>query len=215
MSDHNLLHSEIESYAEQHSKQPSKGLNSIQNKTYASLELPHMISGGYQVSLLQMLIQLHQPKQLLEIGMFSAYAASSFLEVMDSNAQLTTIEHSQEIIDFASPFVQDYLNSGMLKILHSDGQIACEEILNEHEFDFVFIDANKGTYPFYYEWAVNHVPSGGLIILDNMLWKGEVLDPKSSRSKKLNSLNKTVASDHRVDCTFLGIRDGLMLARKK
>ncbi len=216
MPNHSTLsQAEIEDYAELNSKQPSPELQHIEQETNASLALPHMMSGGYQVSILQMLIQLHQPKRLLEIGMFSGYSATAFLEVMQKEAKLTTIEHSEDIIQFATPFLTPYIKSQQLRIVHADGKTACEEVLQDEEYDFVFIDANKGAYPFYYDWAIERVPSGGLIILDNMLWKGEVLNPKSNRAKKLHALNQYVAADTRVDCTFLGVRDGLMIARKK
>jgi predicted O-methyltransferase YrrM len=177
--------------------------------------MPRMLSGHYQGKLLSMISKLVNPERILEIGTFTGYATLCLAEGLRENGRIYTIDINLELEDMVrSNFKKSDLNS---KIMYQIGD--AKEILptlNE-TFDLVFIDADKKNNATYYEMIIDKVRSGGLILVDNVLWSGKVLDEAVSDQKTsfISQFNERVSSDQRVEKLILPVRDGLFLIRKK
>lgn len=182
-------------------------------KTYSDMGYPNKLSGKIIGRTLKLLSAIKQPKRALEIGMFTGYSALSIAEGMPEDGKLICCETNPRAIEFAQSFF-DRSPYGH-KITPIFGP-ALDTIQNlEGPFDFVFIDADKRNYLNYYEAALPLVSSGGLIIIDNSIWQGRVLDPKENSDFAVNDLNRLIAQDKRVENVHLNVRDGLNLVVKR
>ncbi len=203
---------ELTAYCEKLSEQPSQLLYELERETYLKTLAPQMLSGPLQGRLLSLLSHLVQPMQVLEIGTFTGYATLCLAEGLPPEGTIHTIEANPEM----EYLIRKYINKANLKerIQLHIGQ--AQEIIPtlSGNFDLVFIDAGKRDYPEYYELVVDRVNPGGLILADNVLWSGKVLDPNDLDSKVLHNFNQMVRSDDRVAPLILPLRDGLMIARK-
>lgn len=191
-------------------------LKNLNRDAHVNLLRPRMISGHLQGRLLKMLCRMMQPKYILEIGTYTGYATLCLAEGADQNAEIHTIEVNDELEDF----IMKHLHKSKLKEkihLHIGDAI---EIIPTIDciFDVVFIDANKRTYCEYYHLIFDRVRSGGLIIADNTLWDGKVLEtphPTDKQTIGIQEFNDMLAKDERVEKVILPIRDGLTLIWKK
>lgn len=182
-------------------------------KTYSDMGYPNKLSGKIIGRTLKLLSAIKQPKRALEIGMFTGYSALSIAEGMPEDGKLICCETNPRAIEFAQSFF-DRSPYGH-KITPIFGP-ALDTIQNlEGPFDFVFIDADKRNYLNYYEAVLPLVSSGGLIIIDNSIWQGRVLDPKENSDFAVNDLNRLIAQDKRVENVHLNVRDGLNLVVKR
>lgn len=182
-------------------------------KTYSDMGYPNKLSGKIIGRTLKLLSTIKQPKRVLEIGMFTGYSALSIAEGMPEDGKLICCETNPRAIEFAQSFF-DRSPYGH-KITPIFGP-ALDTIQNlEGPFDFVFIDADKRNYLNYYEAVLPLVSSGGLIIIDNSIWQGRVLDPKENSDFAVNDLNRLIAQDKRVENVHLNVRDGLNLVVKR
>ncbi len=189
-------------------------LKQINRETYLKETMPHMLSGHFQGRVLAMLSSLVKPKRILEIGTFTGYATLCLAEGLERDGVIHTIDINEEQQDR----VQAYFDASPFadRIQYHIGDAAAIIPTIGGEFDLVFIDADKKRNLLYYEMLINHVPRGGMLLIDNVLWKGKVLmeDP-DNQTKKVIELNETLAKDTRVDKLILPIRDGLFVLRKK
>ena len=207
---------EIEEYILSHIDSESDLLKQLNRDAHVNLLRPRMLSGYLQGKILKMLCRLIQPKYILEIGTYTAYATLCLAEGADNNAEIHTIEVNDELEDF----ILKHLHKTKLedKIYLHIGD-AMEIIPNiDRTFDLVFIDANKRTYIEYYNLVFDKVRPGGLIIADNTLWDGKVLDtpkPSDKQTIGIQQFNDMIAKDERVEKVILPIRDGLTLIWKK
>ncbi|KGE14521.1 O-methyltransferase [Sphingobacterium deserti] len=189
-------------------------LKQVNRETHLKETMPHMLSGHFQGRVLAMLSKLVKPKRILEIGTFTGYATLCLAEGLDSEGLIYTIDINEE----QQERVQNYFDASPFatKIKYYIGDAADVIAELKEEFDIVFIDADKRNNLFYYETLIPHVPRGGLILIDNVLWKGRVLsDEPDSQTKKVIELNEFLAKDTRVEKLILPIRDGLFVLRKK
>lgn len=204
----------LNSYLEETCDKESELLKRIHRDTYLREPKAHMLSGHYQGRVLSMLSKLVRPKQILEIGTFTGYATVCLAEGLQDNGILHTIDINEELQDR----LEDYFEQGDLnnKIkLHIGDALQIIPTLSGN-FDLVFIDADKKRNQVYFDMIIDRVPSGGLILIDNVLWKGRVFDEKvDSQTKRVLELNRNLAEDARVDKLILPIRDGLLVLRKK
>jgi predicted O-methyltransferase YrrM len=206
---------DLELYAEQHTSPESPLLSKIHRETYAEVLMPRMLSGHLQGRLLTFFCAMIKPKHILEIGTFTGYATLAMAEGMPDDAHITTIDINEELQDR----VQGYFNQSEYKDrIHYKIGAALEVIptLTEN-FDLVFIDADKKNNLNYYRLVFDKVNKGGFIIIDNVLWSGKVVEPKTKTDKDLDAimeLNDYIAQDSRVMNILLPIRDGLMLVQK-
>lgn len=208
----------IEAYAEQFTTAPSPLLNELAEETIASVHVPQMLSGHLQGRFLSMLSHLTRPKRILEIGTYTGYSAICLAEGLQANGELHTID--LDINGVLQPMIRRYFNRSELgnKIHLHIGEALQVIPTIEGPFDLVFIDADKPNYGKYFDLVIENMPSGALIIADNVLWSGKVLDTKANTDPQtlgLAAYAKKLREDDRVVNLLLPVRDGLMVSRKK
>lgn len=208
-----LINKKAEAYAQNFSSKEEALLMEVAEYTN---QHPHaqMLSGHVQGKILEMLSCLLQPKKILEIGTFTGYSALCLAKGLEHEGELHTIELREEDAKTAKDFFSKSLHNKKI-VLHVGNAIDIISTLHE-EWDIVFIDADKTGYIDYYELTLPHVKQNGLIIADNVLFHGEVLEEniKGKNAKAINAFNVHVANDKRVEQVMLTVRDGLMLMRK-
>ncbi len=181
-------------------------------KTYSDMGYPNKLSGKTIGRTLKLLAKISQPKRALEIGMFTGYSALSIAEGMPSDGKLICCETNPRAIEFAQSFFDRSEYGHKITPVFGPALDTIKSL--EGEFDFVFIDADKRNYLNYYEAVIPLVKSGGLIIIDNSVWQGRVLDPKENSDIAVNQLNRFIAEDKRVENVHLNVRDGLNIVVK-
>jgi caffeoyl-CoA O-methyltransferase len=201
-------------YCENHSSNEPEVLRQISRDTHANLLKPRMLSGHLQGRLLSMISQILQPKSILEIGTFVGYSAICLAEGLAENGQLITIEANEEF----ETRIKNNINLAGLsdKIVLKIGNAL--EVIPKLDlmFDLVFIDADKLNYIQYYDLVIEKLNIGGLIISDNVLWDGKVMEAtkNDATTKLLRAFNVHVQNDNRTNKVLLPIRDGLFVSRK-
>tara|TARA_B100000959_G_C14839991_1_gene565608 strand:+ start:346 stop:969 length:624 start_codon:yes stop_codon:yes gene_type:complete len=204
----------IEEYCINHSKQESSILKELTKYTYAHEKAPQMISGALVGNFLSLFIQMIKPKKILEIGMFTGYSALNMSEFIEEDAEIHTCELMEEHVETAKSFFKKSIHGHKI-FIHQGLAIDTLENFKINSFDMGFIDADKINYLQYYQRAVQLIRSEGILILDNMLWGGSVLDPKDDDAKKLREVGDYIHNDSRVYNALFPIRDGLMICIKK
>jgi len=209
----NFLDPNLEAYVAKHSEQEPELLQKLARETHLKVLQPRMLSGAYQGRLLALLSKLIAPKHILEIGTYTGYSALCLAEGLQADGQIDTIDINEELTDMQRKYF-DVSGYGKHIVQHLGNAAEIIPAI-EGTFDFVFIDADKEQYPLYFDLIVDRVRSGGLIIADNVLWSGKVLEPATDEAtESLQSFNKKVAKDSRVETVILAVRDGLTLLRK-
>jgi len=210
-----LLSDELKSYLESSCDPESDLLKQIDRETYLKVSLPRMLSGHYQGRVLSMLSKLLNPQRILEIGTFTGYASLCLAEGLGKDGILHTIDINAELEEMVRRnFSKSDLGS---KINYHIGN-AIEIIPNLDEvFDLIFIDADKKNNENYYNLTIDKLRSGGLIIVDNVLWSGKVIGEKKTDSATtlISDFNEMICSDKRVEKLILPVRDGIYIIRKK
>lgn len=213
----NLEHDKaIEEYILSHIDEEGELLKTLNRDAHVNLLRPRMLSGHLQGRLLKMFCRMMQPKYILEIGTYTAYATLCLAEGASDDAEIHTIEVNDELEDF----IMEYLHQTKLKDkihLHLGDAMKIIPKL-DCIFDLVFIDANKRVYTEYYDLVFDKVRPGGLIVADNTLWDGKVLDTPKQGDKQtigIQHFNDMIAKDDRVEKVILPLRDGLTLIWKK
>jgi caffeoyl-CoA O-methyltransferase len=209
-----FISQELEDYIEKHSEQEPQHLAALNKETYQKILLPRMLSGHFQGRVLSMLSKLIRPVNILEIGTYTGYSALCLCEGMQENGQLHTIDIKEELIDFQRKHF-DKSPWGKQIVQHLGEAIDIIPSLNL-KFDLIFIDADKENYINYFEMIVPKINKGGIILSDNVLWSGKVLEPlqKNDLSTKiLLEYNQLLKNDPRVETVLLPIRDGLTVSR--
>lgn len=204
----------LNGYLEQTCDPESDLLKRVNRETYLKETKAHMLSGHFQGRVLSLLSKLVAPKQILEIGTFTGYATLCLAEGLRDDGVVHTIEIDEELQDRLTEYFDrsEYRDRIMLHIGNA------VEIVSQVKgnFDLVFIDADKKTNKTYYDMVIERVSSGGLVLIDNVLWKGKVFDENpDTQTKHILELNEYLAADTRIEKLILPIRDGLFVLRKK
>jgi len=205
---------ELEDYVEQNSTNEPLLLAKLNRETYQKILQPRMLSGHFQGRVLSMLSKIINPKVILEIGTYTGYATISLAEGLQANGEIHTIDIKEELVDFQRKYF-DLTGYGKKFHQHLGQALDIIPTLNK-KIDLVFIDADKDNYLNYYEMIVPLMNKGGIILSDNVLWSGKVieeLDSKDTTTKLLLDYNKHLQSDPRVETVLLPIRDGLTVTR--
>lgn len=213
---HPFVDKRIEDYCKEHTSKESDALRYIDRQTHLRFLKPNMISGNWQGNLLKVLSLLVQPKNVLEIGTFTAYATLCLADGLADGGVVHTIEKDVILEEFILSTIEKYGYEDRIKLHLGNAMEIIDQI--EGDFDLIFIDADKANYPAYFEKCVSRLRSGGLIIADNILWYGKVVLPVKDSDKETKAIklfNETVSKDPRFDSLILPIRDGIMVARKK
>jgi caffeoyl-CoA O-methyltransferase len=212
----NLLTESIEKYIGDHSSKEDEILYDLYRETHLTIDHPRMLSGAVQGQFLQMMAQLIQAKSILEIGTYTGYSAICLARGMKAEGHLHTIDIKEELHEIAHKY---FVKAGLEKQItqHIGNALDIIPSLN-HRFDLVFIDADKNNYPQYLNLVIDKMVSGGLIIADNVLWSGKVVETIHTDDKDTPGVlefNKQVQNHPLLENVLIPLRDGLMLARKK
>ncbi len=203
----------IDNYCISNSLVESENLKEIREYTYENEDVPAMISGPLVVNFLKSLIKLSKANKILEIGMFTGYSALGMAEALSERGEIHTCELMLKHTKTAQSFFDKTEHKNKIHIQHG----AALDLLKEYainSFDMIFIDADKINYINYYKHAMQLIKNNGIIVLDNMLWGGEVLNPQTEEAEILNELNSIISNDKRNINMLIPIRDGLMLCIK-
>jgi len=179
--------------------------------------VPHanMQVGNVEGTFLRMLVAISGAKRVLEIGTFTGYSALSMAEALPEGGTLLTCDIDPVCTAIAQSFFDRTPHGKKIEIRLGDAIATLRALPASDMFDLVFLDAVKASYCEYFDLVLPHVPTGGLIIADNTLWSGKVLDPKTADDIGIDAYNTKVTNDPRVDNALLSIRDGIMVARKR
>ena len=210
-----LLSDELKSYLESSCNPESDLLKQIDRETHLKVSLPRMLSGHYQGRVLSMLSKMIGPRRILEVGTFTGYATLCLAEGLTEDGILHTIDINAELEDMVRASF-DKSDLGNRIKYHIGNALEIIPELNEI-FDLIFIDADKKNNESYYNLTIDKLRSGGLIIVDNVLWSGKVIAEKKydSATALINNFNRMVSADQRVEKLILPVRDGIFIIRKK
>lgn len=212
-----MLSTELEKYLENHSSPVNELLVELRRETYQKTTQPHMLSGDYQGQFLSIISRLIQPKTILEIGTFTGYSALCLAEGMAKDGKLITIDRNEELMYFPKKYFDQSPYADQIDFKIGNALDVLDELKDEI-YDLVFIDADKSNYINYYEKVIGQVRKGGVLLVDNVLWYGKVLEeakPNDKDTQVLKEFNDKVAKDDRVEVVILPIRDGISLIRKR
>lgn len=208
----------LQNYAESNTSKGPEILEKIERETLANLPMPQMISSPYQGRLLAMIAKMIRPENILEIGTFTGYSAICLAEGLKTQSgRIYTIDKNGSLKDRVSEYFKE-ANLSEKVIYHQCNALEILPTVNQ-KFDLVFIDADKKNYSKYYELVFDKVNPGGFILVDNVFWKGKILEQDLKKmdlkTRAIVDFNNMVMKDPRVEVLLLNVRDGLMLIHKK
>ena len=213
MSD--IVNNKIEDYIRKNSSKEPEILKDLNKETHLKVLNPRMLSGHIQGRFLSIITKLIKPKKILEIGTYTGYSAICMAEGLIENGIIHTIDINEELVSIQNKyFAKSKCNNSIMQ--HVGDARSIIKNINE-KFDLVFLDADKENYIEYYELVIEKVKKGGLIIADNVLWTGKVVEPEKDDdelTQYLIDFNKMINEDDRVENIILPLRDGLNVILK-
>ena len=211
-----FLPENLDNYIVAHSEQEPELLQQLTRETYQKVLQPIMLSGPYQGRVLSMISKLVRPKTILELGTFTGYSTLCLAEGLAKDGTLHTIDSNEELVDFQRKYF-DTSGYGNQIIQHTGNALDIIKTL-EHTFDLIFIDADKPNYCNYFHSIIDKLNPGGIILSDNVLWHGKVVEPLDKKDKSTKAVleyNTLLKTDTRIETVLLPIRDGLTISRRK
>jgi caffeoyl-CoA O-methyltransferase len=208
-----LVDEAIEAYAEAHTTAPDPALVALADETRATMSAPQMLTGTTEGRLLELLVFASGARRVLELGTFTGYSALSMAAALPPDGRIDTCDLNPTHIEVARRHIEASPYADRITI-HVGPALETIDRL-EGTFDLVFIDADKANYANYYEAVLPRLSERGLIVIDNTLWSGRVLDPQDDDSRRIAALNDAIAADERVVAVQLTVRDGVTLVRRR
>jgi len=211
----NIINQKIKNYINQNCSNAAKQLHNIERKTYLEQLYPQMVSGKVQGQFLKMISRMIQPKHILEIGTFTAYGTICLAAALAKGGSIDTIEIDEELKDHIELNFEQ-ANISTFTNLHIGNALEIIPTLNK-PYDLIFLDADKATYPQYFNMLAPKMKAGSFLLADNVLWDGKVVEPTIERDKATQGViafNRLVKDDPTFENVILSVRDGLMLAYK-
>ncbi|MDG1973649.1 MAG: O-methyltransferase [Flavobacteriaceae bacterium] len=209
-----FIDKDILNYVESNSQSEPQLLKELNKETHLKVLNPRMLSGSYQGRLLSLLSKIIGPKSVLEIGTYTGYSALCIAEGLHKDGTIDTIDINEELQNIQKKYF-DKSGYGHKIFCHVGNAL---EIIPKIDnfFDLVFLDADKENYPAYFEMVIDKIVPGGILISDNVLWSGKVIDKNSSdiATKKLLEFNNMINNDKRLETIIIPVRDGLSVSRK-
>ena len=206
----------LDDYVVQHTENEPELLRELSRETFQKMLQPRMLSGHFQGRILSFLSKLIRPKKILELGTFTGYSALCLAEGLDKDGELHTIDKNEELVSFQRRYFNRSIHGSKI---HQHTGCALEIIKKlNYEFDLIFIDADKSNYVNYFNLLADKIKRGGVLISDNVLWSGKVIEPLENSdlsTKVLIEYNKLLKEDPRFETILLPIRDGLTLSIKR
>ncbi|MCO4780710.1 MAG: class I SAM-dependent methyltransferase [Candidatus Cloacimonetes bacterium] len=206
----NIQH--LENYSKNHTKEILPILEELSEYTNENTYLPQMMVGKLEGKFLQLICCLTGAKTIVEIGTFTGYSSLCIASSLSAKSHLYTMDCNKKTSQIAYDFAQKAKLDSKITFMVGKASEMFEDF--NKTVDLVFIDADKTSYDTYYEIALKKLKPGGFILLDNMLWSGEVIDPKSEDAIALDNLNKKILKDERVENFLLPLRDGIQIVQK-
>ncbi|TFG78466.1 MAG: O-methyltransferase [Flavobacteriales bacterium] len=209
-----FLSPQLEAYIERSTGEEPQLLQELTRETHLKVLRPRMLTGHYQGRVLSMLSKIVQPKYILEIGTYTGYSALCLAEGIQKGGQLHTIDINEELMEIQRRYFERSDHGQQIVQHHGDALEIIPTL--KQVFDLVFIDAEKTEYPNYLEAVLPKTRPGSIILSDNVLWSGKVIEPLGEKDKTTQILidyNEKLRNDHRVETVLLPIRDGLTLSR--
>ena len=210
-----IINNKIEDYIEKNSSKEPQILKDLNKETYLKVLNPRMLSGHLQGRFLSIISKLIKPKKILEIGTYTGYSAICMAEGLIDNGIIHTIDINEELVSIQKKYFKKTKTTNSIIQHVGDAKEVIGKI--DETFDMVFLDADKENYIEYYNLCIGKVRSEGLIIADNVLWTGKVIDPKSyddELTQYLIDFNTVINQDDRVENIILPLRDGLNIIIK-
>jgi predicted O-methyltransferase YrrM len=206
----------LDEYLINHSEKEPEILSDLNRETNLKVLQPRMISGAYQGRLLSIISKIINPKKILEIGTFTGYSTLCLAEGLDKNGQIHTVDINEELYDLQRKyFKKSSFNSNITQHLGNALEIIPKL---DHDFDLIFLDADKINYPKYLDILIVRLKKGGVLLSDNVLWDGKVLNEISQKDKSTKAIveyNKMLNNRTDMDSVILPIRDGITISIKK
>ena len=206
----------LDEYLINHSEKEPKILSDLNRETNQKVLQPRMISGAYQGILLSIISKIINPKKILEIGTFTGYSTLCLAEGLGKNGQIHTVDINEELYDLQRKyFKKSSFNSNITQHLGNALEIIPKL---DHDFDLIFLDADKINYPKYLDILIVRLKKGGVLLSDNVLWDGKVLNEISQKDKSTKAIveyNKMLNNRIDMDSVILPIRDGITISIKK
>lgn len=206
-----MLSDQLNHYLTKHSKPLSSHLSQIQKKTQ-QLPSSHMLSGSLMSTFLGFLVKMTKAKLAIDVGTYVGFSALSLAEAMGNEGEVRTYENNSEHAAIAKSNIQNHPQGDKVKLFLGDALDLLKEI--DQPVDLAFIDANKRPYAQYYEILVEKLRPGGVMVIDDALWKGEVISPTETKHETMNQLNELIHQDPRVENLLIPIRHGINLVYK-
>ena len=204
----------IDNYLELHSSGESVLLQKISRETHLKTTQPNMLSGHVQGRFLSLLSKIVAPNRILEIGTFTGYSTLCLAEGLTENGKIYTLDVNQELEKMCRGFFKESDVFSKIEYIVQDAKITIPTL--DETFDLVFIDADKENYCTYYDLIKPKVRKGGIILTDNVLWHGKIINEKKDTvTQKIHEFNEKVKNDEEVEVVIVPIRDGISLIRKK
>ena len=207
-----LVDEQIEQYAEEHTTAPTDLLARLADETRATMSSPQMLTGTIEGRFLELLVHASGATRILELGTFTGYSALSMAAALPEGGRIDTLDIEPKHAEVAQRYFDESPHGSKITI-HLGPALETIERL-EGEFDLVFIDADKENYESYYEAVLPRLSARGLIVIDNTLWSGRVLQPEDETTELIAALNDKIAADDRVVAVQLTVRDGITLIRR-
>ena len=203
----------IEQYAHDHTKEESELFRRLRDETHREMQYPQMQVGRIEGRFLKLLVRLTGARSVLEIGMFTGYSALMMAEGLPDDGHLITCDVDPKAEAIARRYFAESPHGHKIEARIGPALDTIASLTAP--LDMVFIDADKGNYVNYYEACFPLVRVGGLIVADNVLWSGRVLQPEDEDTRAIVAYNERVQADPRVENVCLTVRDGMMLAWKR
>jgi caffeoyl-CoA O-methyltransferase len=207
-----LVAKEIEEYCRIHTTSLPAAFDRLREETYAKLEMPQMQVGLLEGRFLGMLVAITNAKSVLEVGTFTGFSALAMASALPEDGKLITCDVSEVSTEIAKRHWADSPHGKKIEFRMGPAATTIDTLSGP--FDLVFLDADKGNYKTYWEKSLPKLRRGGLLVVDNVLWSGRVLNPQEQSDHDIVAFNKHAAKDPRVEIVMLPVRDGIMLARK-
>jgi caffeoyl-CoA O-methyltransferase len=209
----NFIDPALDQYAHDHTRARPALFDELREHTYANVALPQMQVGRVEGTLLKTLAALIGARRILEIGTFTGYSALCMAEALPDDGKLLSCDRSEEFTAVAHRFFAKSPHGHKIEILIGDA-LDTVKSLPADPIDMAFLDADKARYPDYYEAIVPRLRKNGLLVIDNVLWSGAVLDPQTDDARGIAAVNDRAQADERVENVLLPVRDGIMIVRK-
>ena len=209
-----FLPEKIDDYVVNHSQQEPKILQELTKETWQKVLNQRMLSGAFQGRVLSMISKLIRPKNILEIGTYTGYSTLCFAEGLSKDGKIITIDKNEELETLQNKYFEKSGYRSQIQQMVGDATKIIPTLTQQ--FDLVFIDADKSNYINYFHLIIDKIKPGGIILSDNVLWSGKVVEPLNSKdldTKVLLEYNKLLNIDKRVETVLLPIRDGLTVSR--